>query len=983
MSASADAAASASPDTRANLSVKQRIKGWFSKKEPKDASSRFAVENLEMIESIGEGSFATVVRAQDKRTGVDYAIKMINLLNFPEEEALAQIQQEQTIMELVSGYPLIVKLFHTWTVNGHKCFALEYIAGGDLFEILKKERKFSQSRSSRYVLQLGRALEYLHSKGVVFRDLKLENILLESKGDCIRLADFGLAKILTPQDTTRTVCGTVQYMAPEIILNQPYDTRVDWWSLGVITYVFLAGKYPFNKGHGVIQNDRSEQDRMIMYRRILDGVIEFPEEINVVAADVVRELLHTDPALRLHGVESLEMQEWFVAERQLLNGQASHFSPAGPRDLPMDAVSTFSPVNLPASNSSNALSAMNANAAAPHGIAETSRSGTPSKSASMGSHSHASDEFAFENFAQTFILNHMDEEARSSSDQRRSVEIRSRSPFVALDLTNDAIVGQEVSVRNETPDMSPADDRVNSAERATRPSSVALDRAVSFFSLLERVQGSRLDEQRSPHLSAASSMSMMTMDDGLHASPPSSGFVSSLLNNFRRKPDRRKSKQPRSELSREPQFLSPHSHASSEADSLASKSHTANSMAADDLIKQLTEAASPDTPPANDLAHLLATQTGDLDSDDILSQIPELSGPVALPGLQEESPDIPQSAASAEAPDDAPTPAAAGATTIPAMTPQGSGSALQGFGAVTPSFSRGMPNYRASFGRESSSNVRMPLRLSQARIRPTSTARSSVITTLSQDSDGEGLSRSGSVSRVSLARVSGGLLDSADASTPTPGSRLPMALSAVRSEEGEGLSRSGSVSRVAVTADLASLLPSSLLTVDALLANSVEGASDSVESTSTHSLQSNASLQEYGQSSRIHSSLSTHSHVGPIKQASLDAEYKNPLLGQEMNPIEPVQLASFSETSTAQNPYFSFLASSASQPMVISDSTGPLPSEGSPSRPARDSVRHSLLVTDTTLSSSPRGLSKLGNDPRRRHTVHNPLGLQDEDQTFV
>ncbi len=79
-------------------------------------------------------------------------------------------------------------------------------------------------------------------------------------------------------------------VAPEIILNQAYDARVDWWSLGVIAYVFMCGKYPFNKGHGVIQNDRSEQDRMIMYNRILDGHIEFSDDIPAVAADVVSEV---------------------------------------------------------------------------------------------------------------------------------------------------------------------------------------------------------------------------------------------------------------------------------------------------------------------------------------------------------------------------------------------------------------------------------------------------------------------------------------------------------------------------------------------------------------------------------------------------------------------------------------------------------------------------------------------------------------------
>lgn len=108
-------------------------------------------------------------------------------------------------------------------------------------------------------------------QNIIYRDLKLENILLHKAQDTLVFADFGLSKKLTSNERTKTICGTIQYMAPELLNDEPYGQDTDWWSLGVVAFILITGRYPYAKGHGVLQYDCSASDRYIMYKRISAG----------------------------------------------------------------------------------------------------------------------------------------------------------------------------------------------------------------------------------------------------------------------------------------------------------------------------------------------------------------------------------------------------------------------------------------------------------------------------------------------------------------------------------------------------------------------------------------------------------------------------------------------------------------------------------------------------------------------------------------
>eukprot|EP00042_Codosiga_hollandica_P044944 m.449762 g.449762 ORF g.449762 m.449762 type:complete len:827 (+) comp56903_c0_seq2:199-2679(+) len=673
------------------LSVRQRIQRWFSRKDFKDI--HLNIENLEMIETVGEGSFATVVRAQDRVTHLEYAIKMINLNRLPTAESLAQIEEEQRIMELVNGHPLLIRLYHSWTALETRCFALDYVAGGDLFEILKQQTKFSHERAARYVLQLGKALNYLHSKHVVFRDLKLENILLEPRIDCIRLADFGLAKIVPPSHSTRTICGTVQYMAPEIIQGLSYNSCVDWWSLGVIAYVFLVGRYPFNRGHGRIQNDKSEQDRAIMYRRILDGNVEFPDDVSAVAADVVRELLQPEPTMRLCGIERLEMQEWLIMERSasrsLRSSQVMEDS---------DGLMLF-----------------------PDGACLSTTSfdcdcTSPSKCSSLTSLPQALNQLTCENFAQTFILNHMDGDKALLPSRQHSASAMICSDPPSIDL----MFGMEQSSRGNTPDLP-----VFSDEASSRPASSApTERDLTFLSLLERAQSNRLDTQRSGHMPCAKecllSMDSPRSEPSLRAHRPS-GFVSAVFSSIRR----RTSHAPRASQSK-PSTL------------------RQDPAAVGEKMSTLGAAISCEEPPCEavehlaELAHLLP-ECDDPASLDILSLIPELNVPASTPPSLDPTEPLVDGSEILDRPPQKPT-MTVGSLSPRRISPPVSDSSPPG-STPLPSITRALSVYRNQIVNEAGfvERMRLPLRLLPARQRSEASSASDA---------GEELSRTGSVTRA-------------------------------------------------------------------------------------------------------------------------------------------------------------------------------------------------------------------------------------------
>lgn len=174
---------------------------------------------------------------------------------------------------------------------------MDYVSGGELFGHLQRDKMFSEERARFYTAELLCALEHLHRYNVVYRDLKPENILLDHSGHAC-LSDFGLCKENVCQDdTTNTFCGTSEYLAPEVVSQQPYGRAVDWWSLGILLYELLTGWPPF-------YSDNTN----ILYRKILTAKIRYPSSMSAEAKDLITRLLDREPTTRL-GAGPSDVQE--------------------------------------------------------------------------------------------------------------------------------------------------------------------------------------------------------------------------------------------------------------------------------------------------------------------------------------------------------------------------------------------------------------------------------------------------------------------------------------------------------------------------------------------------------------------------------------------------------------------------------------------------------------------------------------------------
>lgn len=180
---------------------------------------------------------------------------------------------------------------------------LDYCPGGEIFSYLRRARTFSDSTAKFYAAEITLTIEYLHDvQGVAYRDLKPENILIDIDGH-IKLVDFGFAKQVGNRETY-TLCGTPDYLAPEVIHNSGHGTAVDWWALGILIYEFLVGQPPF-----------WDQNVMRLYEQIVEGRIRFPHNINMAAKDIISQLCKTDVTQRLGhiqgGSKRVKSHPWF------------------------------------------------------------------------------------------------------------------------------------------------------------------------------------------------------------------------------------------------------------------------------------------------------------------------------------------------------------------------------------------------------------------------------------------------------------------------------------------------------------------------------------------------------------------------------------------------------------------------------------------------------------------------------------------------
>lgn len=265
--------------------------------ELQQASRRLTMDSFARIKVLGQGSFGHVylVYRKNDSTRRRMAMKVVKKKVVRESEESEHIQNERQVLG-TTNHRFLIKLYHAFQTATQLCFVMEFAQGGEVYAMLAQKTKFPLNQCRFYGAEITCAFEYLHERQIIYRDLKLENILLADDGH-IKVADFGLCKYLYNSDrTTQTFCGTPEYLAPEVIRDETYDDAVDWWSLGVVLHEMIVGRLPFSIDHSQNQEDLFDQ---IVDRRLP----EFPAFVPVEARSLLQGLLHKDANHRLGGGE--------------------------------------------------------------------------------------------------------------------------------------------------------------------------------------------------------------------------------------------------------------------------------------------------------------------------------------------------------------------------------------------------------------------------------------------------------------------------------------------------------------------------------------------------------------------------------------------------------------------------------------------------------------------------------------------------------
>jgi serine/threonine protein kinase len=254
-------------------------------KERDKEKLKVKIKDYELLDTVGLGSFGRVRLCKKKKTNKTYVMKILKKNEIIKQKQVDHVYSEYNILSILN-HPFIVQLEGlNFEDPKYLYLILEYIQGGELFTLLRSTGSFPVEQTKFYIAHIITIFEYLHSKNIIYRDLKPENILVNKTG-YLKLTDFGFAKVLE-NDKTYTLCGTPEYLAPEIILNKGHGKPVDWWTLGILLYEMLVGIDPF-----------SDDDPMKTYKKIIKGKINFPKDIDKDAKSLIKHLLTADTTKR-------------------------------------------------------------------------------------------------------------------------------------------------------------------------------------------------------------------------------------------------------------------------------------------------------------------------------------------------------------------------------------------------------------------------------------------------------------------------------------------------------------------------------------------------------------------------------------------------------------------------------------------------------------------------------------------------------------
>uniref|UniRef100_A0A672KF95 protein kinase C n=1 Tax=Sinocyclocheilus grahami TaxID=75366 RepID=A0A672KF95_SINGR len=257
--------------------------------EEEEEQFHFSLKDFKCVAVLGRGHFGKVLLAEYSITGEMFAIKALKKGDIVTRDEVESLMCEKRIFETVNSvrHPFLVNLFACFQTKEHVCFVMEYAAGGDLMMHIHAD-VFSEPRATFYAACVVLGLQFFHEHKIVYRDLKLDNLLLDTEG-FVKIADFGLCKEgMGYRDRTSTFCGTPEFLAPEVLTETSYTRAVDWWGLGVLIFEMLVGESPF-------PGDDEEE----VFDSIVNDEVRYPRFLSTEAISIMRRLLRRNPERRL------------------------------------------------------------------------------------------------------------------------------------------------------------------------------------------------------------------------------------------------------------------------------------------------------------------------------------------------------------------------------------------------------------------------------------------------------------------------------------------------------------------------------------------------------------------------------------------------------------------------------------------------------------------------------------------------------------
>ncbi|KAF2497548.1 Pkinase-domain-containing protein [Lophium mytilinum] len=263
---------------------------------------KYTLTDFTIQRTLGTGSFGRVHLVQSKHNQRFYAVKVLKKAQVVKMKQVEHTNDERRMLQQVK-HPFLITLWGTFQDSKNLYMVMDFVEGGELFSLLRKSQRFPNPVAKFYAAEVTLALDYLHGMNIIYRDLKPENLLLDRHGH-LKITDFGFAKEVP--DITWTLCGTPDYLAPEVVASKGYNKSVDWWSLGILIFEMLSGFTPF----------WDAGSPMKIYENILKGKVKYPPYIHPDAQDLLQQLITPDLTKRLgnlHGGSREVMQHpWFA-----------------------------------------------------------------------------------------------------------------------------------------------------------------------------------------------------------------------------------------------------------------------------------------------------------------------------------------------------------------------------------------------------------------------------------------------------------------------------------------------------------------------------------------------------------------------------------------------------------------------------------------------------------------------------------------------